>query len=271
MKEYVLSNRKGLLLVLIAVLIMGVIEFQNVKHEKKLAEKLNYEAITAENVKVLSKKDIELMALEENKDKIIFYAKTFNINRDTLLKIFENKTNDENFTFTEDFDKNIINLLLDLENKEPSLFGTESNIDNHNKDYIVDLIKYFTNIYSDVDFALAAGIGQIESGYRSQYMLSCNNVFGGLSGGKLIKYKTIEYGVLRYIKLLNDSYFAKGLNTVSSIGRKYNPIIGDNGIKVANPTWVNNVTKAMDNYLVNEIDADITNLLSLQLNNQVVE
>ena len=55
-----------------------------------------------------------------------------------------------------------------------------------------------------------------------------------------------------YIKLLSEGYFGKGLNTVELIGIIYNPMFNENGVKVAKPTWVNNVKRAMEKYSVKE-------------------
>ena len=81
-----------------------------------------------------------------------------------------------------------------------------------------------------------------------------------MARGKLISYKTIEYGVLKYIKLLSESYFGLGLNTVETIGKKYNPVY-ENGVKKANPTWVKNVNAVMDKY---QNYTDFLNILELE-------
>ena len=75
-------------------------------------------------------------------------------------------------------------------------------------------------------------------------MLANNNIYGGMTYKQtLIKYKNIEYGVLSYIRLLSKNYFGKGLTTLESIGRVYNPTFDANGNKVANPYWLNLVNK----------------------------
>ena len=117
---------------------------------------------------------------------------------------------------------------------------------------------------SNVDFFIACAIAQIESNYSASSMLNKNNIFGGMSNGSLIKYKNIEYGILRYIKLLNDGYFNKGLTTIETIGKVYNPTYNENGIKVAKPSWVKNVTKALDEYTNYDIFVDISVLNSLK-------
>ena len=91
-------------------------------------------------------------------------------------------------------------------------------------------------------------------------MLNNNNIFGGMANGRLISYKSIEYGTLMYIKLLSEGYFGKGLNTVELIGIIYNPMFNENGVKVAKPTWVNNVKRAMEKYSVKEkLDVTVFN------------
>lgn len=125
-------------------------------------------------------------------------------------------------------------------------------------EYVENLIKYFTSIYDNVDTNLALSIGAAESGYyKVKYMLSSNNIYGGMGKNGLIKYKNIEYGVLSYIRLLSDNYFGKGLNSVESIGRVYCPITDANGKKVASSHWVKLVKTAMKHY---EDDTDIVTL-----------
>lgn len=116
-------------------------------------------------------------------------------------------------------------------------------------DYVENLIRYYSSIYTNVDTNLALSIGAAESGYyKVKYMLKAGNVYGGMKGGKLIHYDNIEIGVLSYVRLLSKSYFGKGLKTVQSIGYKYNPIIDENGNKVASPHWVGLVNSAMVHY-----------------------
>lgn len=94
-------------------------------------------------------------------------------------------------------------------------------------------------------------------------MLNKNNIFGGMYNGNLIGYKNIEYGTLKFIKLLSEGYFGKGLVTVEDIGRVYNPMINESGVKTAKPAWVYNVTLAMEDFI--EVEAvDTTLLLSLK-------
>ena len=119
-----------------------------------------------------------------------------------------------------------------------------------NSEYIENLIIYYTNIYEDVDTILALSIGAAESGYyKVQYMLEKNNVYGGMGNNGLITYNNIEIGVLKYIRLLSNNYFKKGLTTKETIGRKYCPEINSDGEKVASSHWLNLVSKAESKYI----------------------
>ena len=130
-------------------------------------------------------------------------------------------------------------------------------------EYIEKLIIYYTNIYQDVDTTLALSIGAAESGYyKVKYMLQKNNVYGGMGKNGLIVYDNIEIGVLKYIRLLYNNYFKKGLTTKETIGRKYCPQYNENGEKVASAHWINLVSKAetkYKNYINNIKIEDIIN------------
>ena len=65
-------------------------------------------------------------------------------------------------------------------------------------------------------------------------------------------------------KLLNDGYFNKGLTTIETIGKVYNPTYNSNGIKIAKPSWVKNVTNALDEYVNYDIFVDLSVLNSLK-------
>lgn len=115
--------------------------------------------------------------------------------------------------------------------------------------YVENLIMYYTSIYTNVDRTLALSIGAAESGYYEvKYMLNMNNIYGGMSNRGLIRYENIEIGVLKYIKLLNEGYFQKGLTTPETIGRVYCPTINAYGEKVASSHWINLVNKASEKY-----------------------
>ena len=203
------------------------------------------------------------MTLKEKKDSIKFLAETFQIDEDVLTNKL--KENYKELGFVEnidDFDKIVIDYLFELETSEKTLFNNVRTNGNKDKDYIVRLVKYFSNIYDNVEFTIAAGIANVESGYVSKYMLNKNNIFGGMYNGNLIGYKNIEYGTLQYIKLLSEGYFGKGLTTVEDIGKIYNPMFNESGVKIAKPTWVYNVKLSMENFSdIEDVDTTILNNL----------
>ena len=67
--------------------------------------------------------------------------------------------------------------------------------------------------------------------------------------------------MLKYVILLSEGYFGKGLVTIEDIGRVYNPTF-ESGIKIAKPAWVYNVTKSMELFAdIQEVDTtDLINL-----------
>ncbi len=131
--------------------------------------------------------------------------------------------------------------------------------------YIEDLIIYYTSkVYTNVDTVTALSIGAAESGYyKVKYMLRRNNVFGGMSNSGLITYENIEIGVLKYIRLLSKSYYGKGLNTLSEIGRVYCPVY-NNGVKTASSHWINLVNTAKTKYNDYTQNIEITALVETE-------
>ena len=117
-------------------------------------------------------------------------------------------------------------------------------------DYVEKLIMYYTtNIYTNVDTTTALSIGASESGYyQVKYMLSKNNIYGGMSSNGLIRHENIEIGVLKYIRMLSRNYYDKGLTNIYSIGRVYCPVFNEQGNKIASPHWINLVNKASNKY-----------------------
>lgn len=265
MKDYVLKNRKGLILVIIAILITGLIEISNYRENNIVVENLSYNIIENKEMNIITEEEIKVNFFNLNKDKISFYAYIFQIDEDKFIDILKDKYADLGLNKDENIDLIFINYLFSLEKENSSLFSKEIIRSHPTKEYMLSLISYFTSIYNKVDLATSAAIAQIESGYRSKYMLKCNNIFGGMASGKLIKYRTIEYGILKYIKLLNDSYYGKGLNTIEKIGRKYNPVMTESG-KIASPTWVKNVTNALKNYKDMVSNNDLKVVLAFQNN-----
>lgn len=248
MKEYIQSNKKGLILVILGVII---ITFAFIMTNKKVNNKeiitINYEPSNLESFNVITDEEKQDLYLNEYNEEIEFFARTFGIDKYILI---EKLKTDNNFSILteENFTKKLIEYLFYLEELDKTLFTNNLVSCSESKEYIIALINYFSNLYGNVDFSIAAGIAQVESSFTSQYMLNKNNVFGGMSGGRLIGYKNIEYGILKYIKLLSEGYFEKGLTTVESIGVIYNPTYNEAGVKIAKPTWVYNVNNAKENY-----------------------
>lgn len=249
MKDYIQSNKKGLFMVTIAAIILGVSFCNKVEVTPAFeAITISYDKLKVNAEKEITEEDRIELIINEHIEEINFYADTFQIERNELINLLKKDFYTLNIEDKEKLDKILIDYLLQLEKSEKDLFSKEVTPCTDNKDYIVALISYFSNVYKNVDYKIASAIAEIESAYSAPTMLKKNNIFGGLSSGKLIGYKNIEYGVLRYIKLLSEGYFGKGLTTVESIGRIYNPIFNENGKKIANPSWVKNVNRAISKY-----------------------
>ncbi len=210
--------------------------------------------VIASQEKQVSPEDIKESAIldfiELNNSKIEFFRDSFQINdgfiENQLVSINENREIfDENDAFNQGttfltVDEQLLNYIVSLLNTNPEVFANNVIPTYASKDYMIALIDYFCNFYPAVDPVIAKTIANVESGYAARSMLNKNNIFGGMSGGYVISYKTIEYGVFSYIKLLNNGYFSQGLTTVESIGQKYNPVF-ENGVKVASPSWVTKI------------------------------
>lgn len=216
--------------------------------------------------------------LNNNSQSIEFISKTFSIEKDVvydkLIKANEGVLYDE-FNIGQiknkngelkkysSFEEGLIEYLFKLEKKEPKLFNKKRVAYNGGAKYVEDLIRYFTDIYDNVDYLTAISIGAAESGYyKVKYMLNCNNIYGGMSNSGLIKYRNIEYGVLTYIRLLSTSYYGKGLNTVESIGRVYCPTFTEDNKKIASPHWVKLVKTAKNKYKGTDTRVSVENLLN---------
>jgi hypothetical protein len=243
-------NIAGWILVVLMVVSSNIETKQNIiKSKEEIAYVPVQEVVTVDKVSDF---------IDSHDSLFTFYADTFQIDKEYLIN--KVKENNDSATFNEldlfktgnifsSADESILNYLYNLSLTNKNLFSNRRVPCNKNKEYILNLIDYYCSIYQNVDSRIAKSIAEIESGYSSKYMLNANNIFGGMSSSGLITYKNISYGVLSYIKLLNDSYFSVGLNTVSKIGYKYNPTVNENGVKVANPTWVSNVTRAGSKYV----------------------
>lgn len=248
MKKKVICIPLSLLIAVIMILIPINL---NIKNNKK------YESIVVvpniDTYKTLTAEDIATNAINENitkKQKTYgFYATMFGIDYNTLIEEIKsvNKTafNELDLLQTGNnkgsFDASLLEFITNLESRKAELFKRDYTYKNTSKEYIYNLIEYFVSLNPSVDLKTAKAITWIETGnLGAQSMLNKNNIFGGMSGGKLTTYPSIEYGVYKYILLLKNNYFDQGLQTVEQIGYKYNPLVVD-GVKMANPTWVANV------------------------------
>ncbi len=237
---------------------------------------INSKSIIASDTKKISKEELLAIAIDEflveNESTISFYTNSFQITEGYIadqIRLLNtgkdefDETNVFNLTTSyESFDEQLFNYVIGLLGTNPEVFSNNVVPTYASKEYMIGLIDYFCGFYPAVDAKIAKTIVNVESGYAARSMLNKNNIFGGMSGGSVITYKTIEYGVFSYIKLLNDGYFSQGLTTVESIGYKYNPTY-ENGVKVASPSWVSKIY----NYLyqfegAKEISVD--ELLNLQ-------
>lgn len=213
-------------------------------------------------------------------DELEFFAKTFGVQHDDIIDDLHERYvnsgiefNEFNFGFLTNqkgeyitFDSveyGIVEYFYDYIEKHPSKTSRTRVPYTGNAEYIENLIIYYTtHIYTNVDTSLALSIGASESGYyKVKAMLRVNNVFGGMSSKGLIKYHNIEYGVLSYIKLLSTKYVARGLDTISEIGRVYCPTYDNVGNKIASPHWINLVKTAKIKYDLYNFDLSFEELL----------
>lgn len=203
--------------------------------------------------------------IQTNEEALRFFANVFDMNYDdVIVKIREANTNGNSVIQNNigylvnannevyDFgsvDRGILEFFLYLENTYPEMVTYDYQpYTSGNSDYVAALVEYFSYLYPNVDHNVMLSIGAAESGYyTSSSMLYKNNVYGGMSSGGLITYKNIEYGVMSYIKKMSESYYAKGLNTIESIGYVFCPKI-ENGVKTVSSHWLNLVNKAMNVY-----------------------
>ena len=204
--------------------------------------------------------------INSNYETFEFYSNTFGISLEDLKQTIidantTNTLNRQNIGNTnniyDSLEKNLIDYLYNLRKDKSKLFNqTYINGNDYSKEYVYGLLNYYSNIYNNVDYETLASIAYIESGnLNSKYMMSCNNIFGGMSSSGLIKYQNIEFGVLSYVKLMSERYYAKGLDTVEKIARVYNP---------GSTTWTTNVNKYKSKFVDYTKIEDLNTLLSLK-------
>ncbi len=202
--------------------------------------------------------------IKDNEEQIRFFAKMFDIDYEIAIqKIREinvdaSNFNEYNIGLIKDFDGNvltynsidrgILEFFSSLENTNPELVTNKYQPGDKNPEYTEALVQYFSTLYDNVDYKLMLSIGAAESGYyTASTMLYKNNIYGGMGSGGLIAYKNIEYGVWQYIKKMSEQYYAKGLNTIESIGYVFCPQM-INGVKTVSSHWISLVTKALETY-----------------------
>lgn len=186
--------------------------------------------------------------IEVYSDKLEFYSNLYNIDKNIILdNIISSKID---LTKEENVDLFFIDYIEEFLNNNKEYVNNDLVPYEGTSEYVEALIGYFTTVvYPEVDYNLAVSIGAAETGYYSyKPALRKNNIYGGLSNGKMIRYKNIEYGVLTYVRLLNNKYYAKGLDTKEEIGYYYCPTTNDAGQKVASGHWISLVSKAQGVY-----------------------
>ena len=246
------------------VLTIGIFKNDILVNNQKYTNSNNIIAMESSNEYNLEEDVVSF--INSNNEIFNFYADMFGISLNDLKEsiIYDNTNTRLNpfdigntNSFYETLDKNLIDYLFKLKKTNSKLFKQEySNGNNYSKKYIYGLINYFSNIYTNVDYEILSSIAYIESGnLNSKYMLKYNNIFGGMSSKGLIKYNNIEFGVLSYVKMMSQGYYAKGLTTVETIAKKYNP---------GNNTWVGKVKKCTNKFTNHEKIYDINDLINLK-------
>ena len=99
--------------------------------------------------------------IEENKDTFDFYSNTFGISIENLKESIINKNEGNTLNkldlgntnnVYDSLDKNLIDYLFNLKKENSKLFNQKySNGNNYSKEYIYGLLKYYSNIYDNVD------------------------------------------------------------------------------------------------------------------------
>ena len=245
--------KRKIISLIIATFVMtcGIIKNEIILNKHEVLE--NNQVLAMNSMNIYNIENDLNYYINENQEVFDFYTKIFGIKLDNLKQEILNDNLDNKLNYNDigntgknydNLDKNLIDYLFKLRKKNAKLFKQEySNAGDYNKKYIYGLLKYYTNIYNNVDFDILASIVYIESGnLNSKYMLRSNNIYGGMSSKGLIKYQNIEYGVLTYVKMMSEKYYGKGLNTIEKIANKYN---------MGSKTWIYNVksqTHKFNNY-----------------------
>jgi len=150
---------------------------------------------------------------------------------------FLRKSNGELQTF-QNFEQGLIEYLFHLNRVGTVARNVQVTPFEGDSQYIKNLINYFATIYPDVCAHTLLSIAAAESGhFRAAHKLRANNIWGGMSGGRIIRYNNIELGTLTFVRLMSRNYYGRGLVTLEQIGSVYDPIFVD-GVRQANPHWL---------------------------------
>ena len=269
-------KKKVMYLSLLAMVILSIIIIPiNIKFKKAKVYESMVVVPSIDSSKTLTLEDIALNQINENIEKkkttYEFYANMFGIDYNTLINEIKNNNktsfNELDLLQTgnnkDSFDAALLEFITNLESNKSELFKRNYSYKTCSKEYIYNLIEYFVSLNPGVDVQTAKAITWIETGnLGAQSMLNKNNIFGGMSSGRLTSYPSIEYGVYKYITLLKTGYYDQGLKTVEQIGYKYNPTTIE-GIKMANPTWVANVSAYRNKFSSNITINSVEKLLNL--------
>lgn len=97
---------------------------------------------------------------------------------------------------------------------------------------------------------LLIAISKHETGNWTSRAFNKLNNFGGIMGKNgLRSYQTKEIGLISFINLLKNRYFAKGLNTIDEIGNVYCPVGATNDPNNKNQYWKPYITKYYNEYV----------------------
>jgi hypothetical protein len=202
--------------------------------------------------------------IDQNKDEIAFYANVFDYNYDDIIYNLKTRETENpiflstNIGYLKDENGNLINYssfeyglieyFYDLMNSNQVTRHSHYVPYTGSADYVEKLIIHFSSLYPNVDATTLLSIGAAESGYYEvKYMLSYNNIYGGMSSSGLVRHNNIELGVLSYVRMMSRNYYGKGLDTISEIGYVYCPSY-ENGYKAASSHWISLVSRAINKY-----------------------
>jgi len=194
------------------------------------------------------------LQISRHKREIEFFARMFDYQYDDIIGDLRSRARTNNdFEATNigflrnrngslqtfpNFEKGLIEYFFYLNRTNSSMRNVQVRPFQGGAEYIKDLINYFATIYPNVCAHTLLSIAAAESGhFRAAHKLRANNIWGGMSGGRIIRYNNIELGTLTFVRLMSRNYYGRGLITLEQIGSVYDPIFVD-GQRQANPHWL---------------------------------